>query len=144
MILSTLEPVLYCDPTGPYKSCGGNNLFDTTATCKLSESREYQGTSWCTQIHCCKPVPQSVMLAKAMALDGTECNCPRSHPCVKVLFKGCSGTGHQQDYDSDAKIIDKCYDEQSPNEVPCINGYVAIPKGILILVKSDCAYKYLL
>jgi len=130
------DSVLLCDPTGPYSSCGGNKLFDSTATCQWYEAQSYGEKSWCTQAHCCKPIPQSEKLAIAMALDGTECNCPRSHPCVTVQFGRCLGTGHQQDYDSDTKIIDKCYDEQSLTSVPCINGYVAIPKGQIALLRT--------
>ena len=85
-----------------------------------------------------------------MALDGTECNCPRSHPCLGVQFGKCRGSGREEDYYDDADVLDKCFDERFPDSVPCINGYVIIPKGKLTLVKilhrgkSNCStYKLL-
>ena len=77
------------------------------------------------------------MYEKALALNGTECNCPRSHPCVGVQFGKCSGSGREADYYYDAEILDKCFDERLIDSVPCINGYVIIPKGMLIFIESD-------
>ena len=69
-----------------------------------------------------------------MALDGTECNCQRSHPCLSVQFGKCRGSGSEADYHHDTEILEKCFDERFPNQVPCINGSVILPKGMLTLV----------
>ena len=131
--MSFLETALKCDPNGPYTGCSGNEWFDSNATCQVSEaakSRSREG-SWCTQRHCCKGIPSRIMFAKALALNGTECNCPRSRPCLGVQFGKCWGGNF--DYENDTDIIDKCWDERTPSEVPCINGYVTIPQIIVIL-----------
>ena len=68
-----------------------------------------------------------MMFEKALALNGTECNCTGGHPCLGVQSGRCLGSGWEEDYENDTDIIEKCYDEGEPSEVPCINGYVTIP-----------------
>ena len=41
-----------CDPTGPYKSCGGNQIFHANLACGTGTL--YQGKRYCTQRDCCK------------------------------------------------------------------------------------------
>ena len=130
--LLLLETTLKCDPDGPFASRGGNGWFDSNATCQVSEA-VYGGakTFWCTQIHCCKEISPQVIFGKALVLNGTECDCPRSHPCLGVQFGKCRGGNFN--YENDTDIIDKCYDERTPSQVPCINGYVTIPQIVVIL-----------
>ena len=136
-----LETTLKCDPNGPYTGCGGNGWFDSNATCLVSEAVFGGGkTSWCTQIHCCKEISPQVIFGKALVLNGTECDCPRSHPCLGVQFGKCKGSGWEEDYENDTDIFKKCYDKRFPGTLPCINGYVTIPEGIVILHWSD-SYK---
>ena len=121
---------LNCDPTGPFRSCGGNRLFDSNATCQVSDAYLYEGTSWCTQVHCCKFITQEEMLKRAIGLDGTKCHCKKNYPCISVQHGECMGSGHVKDYQNDRDIIRKCFDKRSSNSVPCVNGAVTIPLGI--------------
>ena len=118
--------VLQCDPSGPFKSCGGNMLFDSKATCQKSDATISGGISWCTQVHCCKSVSHEVMLENALSLNGTLCNCNVPWPCVSVDHGGCMGSGnHRKNVD----VITQCWNKDTPNKVPCIGDLILIPTG---------------
>ncbi len=52
------EPEEYtCDPTGPWSSCGDDEVFDETATCTAGGDPppgDDDGVPGCTQLSCCK------------------------------------------------------------------------------------------
>ena len=100
-------------------------MFDSSATCEIKEASKSGKKFWCTQVHCCKYIGHEKILAKALALNGTDCNCNGGWPCVSVDHGGCQGSGRY-----DVNPIDVCWDEFSPSSVPCFNGRVLIPKKI--------------
>ena len=117
--------VLQCDPKGPYKGCGGNMLFDSNATCLKSDASFYGGFYWCTQVHCCKSVSHEVMLTKAIALNGTSCNCNIPWPCASIDLGQCLQGTNKENTD----VTTQCWNEDTPSMVPCIGSHVTIPKG---------------